>query len=303
MWVLLSLLLPNAALADATCFDEARPPVVAIIDTGADTDHPLLRNGLWTNVGETGIDRNGMDKASNGIDDDGNGFVDDVHGWNFLRNSADLTDKTGHGTHIAGLIRTFAVGQPLHSEASAASLTATLAAKEDPMGRLMILKYYDPGALPLRTVSAFQQAFQYALKMGATIIHVSGGGYGRRSSEEDLIAQAEKQGVIVVAASGNKTAETADRPFYPASYEYKNVFPIAATDARGDMLRTTNKVPGRKYFLERGAEVLSSLPGRRYGLLTGTSQAAGVFTGKLLAKLRPLCVPPSTSLVALLQNF
>ena len=49
--------------------------VVAVIDSGVETDHPDLKNNIWVNKGEI---------PGNGIDDDGNGYVDDVHGWSFL---------------------------------------------------------------------------------------------------------------------------------------------------------------------------------------------------------------------------
>lgn len=54
---------------------EAKPIIVAILDSGIDTTHEDLKAALWVNEDEI---------PNNGIDDDGNGFVDDVHGWNFL---------------------------------------------------------------------------------------------------------------------------------------------------------------------------------------------------------------------------
>ena len=60
---------------------------IAIIDTGVDIEHKDLKKFIWTNPGETGLDKNGRDKATNGLDDDGNGFADDVHGWNFVKNN------------------------------------------------------------------------------------------------------------------------------------------------------------------------------------------------------------------------
>jgi subtilisin family serine protease len=52
--------------------------VVAILDSGVDTDHEDLKDNIWVNKGEI---------AANGIDDDKNGYVDDINGWNFLGNS------------------------------------------------------------------------------------------------------------------------------------------------------------------------------------------------------------------------
>jgi cell wall-associated protease len=61
-----------------------KPVIVAVIDSGVDTTHEDLKEHIWTNPGESGLDIHGNDKATNGIDDDQNGFIDDVHGWNFL---------------------------------------------------------------------------------------------------------------------------------------------------------------------------------------------------------------------------
>jgi subtilisin family serine protease len=49
--------------------------IVAVIDSGVETDHPDLKDVIWINEDEI---------PNNGIDDDKNGYVDDVHGWSFL---------------------------------------------------------------------------------------------------------------------------------------------------------------------------------------------------------------------------
>jgi len=54
------------------------PVIVAIIDSGIDTEHPDLKGQIWVNSKEI---------AGNGIDDDKNGYIDDIHGWNFLGNA------------------------------------------------------------------------------------------------------------------------------------------------------------------------------------------------------------------------
>ena len=52
--------------------------IVAILDSGVDTDHEDLKDNIWVNEDEI---------PGNGIDDDKNGYVDDIHGWNFLGNA------------------------------------------------------------------------------------------------------------------------------------------------------------------------------------------------------------------------
>ncbi len=49
--------------------------IVAVIDSGVETDHPDLKDVIWVNEKEI---------PGNGVDDDNNGYIDDVHGWSFL---------------------------------------------------------------------------------------------------------------------------------------------------------------------------------------------------------------------------
>lgn len=52
--------------------------IVAVIDSGVDTEHEDLDDVMWVNEDEI---------PGNGIDDDGNGYIDDIHGWNFIGGS------------------------------------------------------------------------------------------------------------------------------------------------------------------------------------------------------------------------
>ncbi|MFZ6664220.1 S8 family peptidase [Peijinzhouia sedimentorum] len=63
----------------------SRKIIVAVIDSGIDTNHPDLNSKIWTNDGE---------EAGTKQDNDGNGYVDDIHGWSFLGNpSGENIDK------------------------------------------------------------------------------------------------------------------------------------------------------------------------------------------------------------------
>ena len=77
-----------------------------------------MKNKIYINPGETGLDANGKDKRFNGIDDDGDGFVDDYMGYDFVDRQGfpfdslggdyltwdnNPMDEQGHGTYIAGI--------------------------------------------------------------------------------------------------------------------------------------------------------------------------------------------------------
>jgi len=244
----------------------SRDIVVAVIDTGIDVKHEDLAANLWHNPGETGKDAMGRDKATNGIDDDGNGFVDDVYGWNFVSNNNKLDDNHGHGTHIAGIIGAQA--------GNGKGITGIA-----PEVSLMILKYYDPkvpGTDNLRNTVA---AIRYAVKMGANIINYSGGGTEFSQEEHDAIAEAEKKGILFVAAAGNERSNSDQYHYYPADYKLRNIISVTAIDPSTQVLASSNYGVETVDIAAPGQNILSCLPGNSYGYMTGTSQATAFVSG------------------------
>ncbi|MEX0966888.1 MAG: S8 family peptidase [Bacteroidia bacterium] len=69
----------NRVYKELTANKQSRTVVVAILDSGVDTDHEDLKGKIWINRDEI---------PGNGKDDDNNGYIDDVHGWNFLGNES-----------------------------------------------------------------------------------------------------------------------------------------------------------------------------------------------------------------------
>ncbi|MBX2993667.1 MAG: S8 family serine peptidase [Bdellovibrionaceae bacterium] len=245
---------------------KSAPLVVAVIDTGADLLHPALKGAAWRNPGETGLDSQGRDKASNGIDDDGNGFIDDVSGWNFAGNDGFIHDSHGHGTHISGIINAVAPGV-----------------------KLMTLKYYDPKSKGEDNLKALIQAIRYAVKMKADVINYSGGGFVPNLEERAAIREAEKKGILFVAAAGNEATNSDKRHFYPAGYDLNNILSVTAHDPRMDILPSSNYGTQTVHLAAPGAAVLSALPQGAWGAMTGTSQATAFVTGAacLLKTQRP----------------
>ncbi|MEO1625769.1 MAG: GEVED domain-containing protein [Bacteroidota bacterium] len=68
--------------------------VVAVLDDGAEIDHPDLAANHWVNKGEI---------PNNNFDDDGNGYIDDYNGW-AVEDQNDQVGGGDHGTQVNGLI-------------------------------------------------------------------------------------------------------------------------------------------------------------------------------------------------------
>lgn len=240
--------------------------LVAIIDTGIDVRHEDLSKNLWVNPGETGKDKNGLNKENNGIDDDNNGFIDDVHGWNFVSNNNKLDDNHGHGTHIAGIIG---------AEAGNGKGIIGIA----PQVSLMILKYYDPKVPNGDNLKNTVAAINYAVKMGAHIINYSGGGTEFSQEEHDAVAAAEKKNILFVAAAGNERSNSDQHHYYPADYKLRNIISVTAIDPATQVLSSSNYGVDTVDIAAPGQNILSCLPGNSYGYMTGTSQATAFVSG------------------------
>ncbi len=184
--------------------------VVAIIDSGVDTDHPDLINRIWKNPKEI---------AGNGVDDDRNGFVDDVQGWDFVDNDNDPNpsatvacfanqtcheDAFHHGTLIAGIIA---------AELNNAFGIAGIA----PRAKIMPLRTLDSGGFG--DSGMVVDAILYAVENGADIINMSFVGTFNDPALEAAIEYAYSQDVAVVIAAGNaESGEQLDltvTPRYP----------------------------------------------------------------------------------------
>ncbi len=261
---------------------------IAVIDSGIDLSHPQLRNSLFINKGETGVDENGNDKATNNIDDDNNGFVDDVSGWDFVDYDNQVTDSNGHGTHIAGII----LGV---SESTS---------KAEKQIRILPLKYYQQGESGALNLIRSIAALKYAIDMDVDIINYSGGGLSPDPFERKLIQQAEQKGIIVVSAAGNYGKNLKDQKFYPASYGFRNIISVSALSDKGRIMNESN-FGSDVDLIAVGENVFSTLPHGRFGQMSGTSQATAAVTrklAKLLAK-RPSLKSQKPGLIASLGKY
>ena len=173
--------------------DTLAPVVVAVIDSGVDTNHPDLAANIWTNPDEI---------AGNGIDDDGNGLVDDIHGWDFVEDDATPNDPNGHGTHVAGTI------------AAVRDNGIGVAGVAD-NAQIMALRFLN--AEGSGYTSDALAALEYAIDKGAPISNNSWGGGSFNTALSSLIAS-NADTHLFVAAAGNSGQNIDSSPQYPAAY-------------------------------------------------------------------------------------
>ena len=141
--------------------------IVAVCDEGVKYTHPDLADNMWVNEGEI---------PGNGIDDDDNGYVDDIHGWNFLSTekypkviSWNEPGDVSHGTHVAGTVAA------VNNNGIGISGVAGGTGKGDGC-RIMSCQVFSGSSSA--TAGARARAYQYAAKMGASVLQCSYGQEG-----------------------------------------------------------------------------------------------------------------------------
>jgi subtilisin family serine protease len=214
--------------------------VVAVIDTGVDPNHPFIRDNIIREKNTNGEESFGRDFSKNA----GNKFKP--------------VDTHGHGTHIAGLIKSIY-----------------------PKSQLLILKYYNPEATGKENLISALKALEFAVSKNVDIINYSGGGPEASNYELELLKQAKKKGIMVVAAAGNDQTnlDLPGRKYYPASYGLSNILNVTTYDSDLKVHESSNYGKELVDVAAPGDRIKGPLPNGRAGYLTGTSQATALVSG------------------------
>ncbi len=141
-------------------------------------------------------------------------------GWNFIDNNSDISDDSGHGTKVSGLIA--AIGDNAQGTVGMAWLSNVKLMPLRAMQRSLLDTSGDP--------ETAARAIRYAVDNGADIINLSWGTYKNISLLETAIAYAEQQGVLIIASAGNDGLDTDIRPHFPSIYNYDNIICVTALD-------------------------------------------------------------------------
>jgi subtilisin family serine protease len=165
-----------------------------------------------------------------------------------------LDDTNGHGTHIAGLIQKYAGISGKYC--------------------MVIIKYYGSR---YNNVLNELNAVKYATTLGVDFVNLSEGGPARLKVEEELIAQTRNTKFIAAAGNNGADLDIPGMEFYPASYNLPNLIAVGSDSP-------SSNHGSRVTAIERGDSVMSYTPNGGFGVMSGTSQAAAIHTGKLVRK-------------------
>ena len=215
--------------------------VIAILDTGIDTTHPDLKDRII----------------------DGRNFT-------FEGRFDDITDRNGHGTHVAGTIAGSEDGEGVVGVA--------------PEADLLICKVLDRhGSGSYRSIT---QAIRWATKWRGPngervrIINMSLGGPSPDEKQYDAILQACGKGILVCVASGNEgdSNESSMEFGWPAGYN--ECITVSASDEEKKLAPFSNNSK-EVDVMAPGVDVLSTYPVGKYAVLSGTSMATPHVAGAL----------------------
>ncbi|MGM0901582.1 MAG: S8 family peptidase [Bacillota bacterium] len=217
--------------------------VVAVIDTGIDTNHPDLKDRI---IG-------------------GRNFTTDFQG-----NPDLFEDNNGHGTHVSGTIAASLNQQGVTGVAPKAKIVGLKALTGEGAGN------YD------WIITAINYAVDWRGPQNerVRVICMSLGGPSDVPEMHQAIQHAVQQNISVVVAAGNE-GDGEEETFeyaYPGAYnEVISVGAVSMDFKLAPFTNTHNEID----LVAPGVEVMSTYPGNKYAKLSGTSMAAPHIAGAL----------------------
>ena len=209
---------------------------IAIIDSGCDVNHINLKDNI------AGV-RN---------------FTPED-----MKNPNIVTDRVGHGTHVAGIV----AAKGYNSVAGVA-----------PNAQLYILKAIDKTGSG--KASWVINAVNYAINLNVDVISMSLGMPTSDDKMERAIKNAIANGISVVCAAGNEGDGNYEDFEYSYPAAYVDVISVGAVDRKAvpASFSNANLVID---CVAPGVDILSTYPNNSYASLSGTSMAAPHVTGTL----------------------
>lgn len=209
--------------------------IIAVIDTGAQTDHPELKDRI---IG-------------------GRNFTTD-----YKSDPDNYEDNNGHGTHVAGTIAATENGLGVIGVAPLAKLLILKVLSKDGSGSYKNI------------INAIKYATDWTGPKGekVRVISMSLGGGSDIAKLHEAIKNAVNKNILVVCASGNEGDNNSNTDEYSYPAAYPEAVSVGAVDLNKKMagFSNTNK---NVDLVAPGVNILSTYLKGKYAKLSGTSMA------------------------------
>jgi subtilisin family serine protease len=251
--------------------------IVAVIDTGVDTSHPVLQPVLLPGYDFTRNQPGASEwldvpQLQNGDNDDNS---DDQGPVVVQQSSVAVLDQSSVAVLDGGPYAAFGHG----------TMTTGLVHLVAPKSKILPLKAFTSNGTGY--LSNIVAALYYAVQHQANVVNMSFDVSTSSAALSQAVSYANQKGVVLVAAAGN---ENTSAPVYPAALN-DNVMGIASTtswDARSSFSNYGNT---DVWIAAPGEYVISTFPGGTYASASGTS-----FSSPIVAGTAALMLSAKTSL-------
>ena len=167
----------------------------------------------------------------------------------FFNESNDIQDYNGHGTHIAGVI----ASEHLPDK----SLKGI-----NPNVELLILKTFS--MYGFSSTASIVKAIDFAIKNEVRIINASYGSSFFDQTAFEAYKEAEKNGILVVAAAGNNSEDTEKKPYYPSGYNLTNIISVGASNSEDQPAWFSNFGNQTVHVIAPGEHIFSSVVTKKF---------------------------------------
>jgi subtilisin family serine protease len=244
--------------------------IVAVLDTGADVNHPVLRDSLvegydFTRNAPGGSEMKDLDQSTTAILDarqSTTAILDKTRLLTLNQSTTAILDQSttaildgaplpkafGHGTMVAGVIH--------------------LAA---PTAKIMPVKVFDGDGVS--TISQIVDGIHYAVDHGAAVLNMSFSSSSPSVELANAVEYAVSRGAILVASAGNGGERTV---VYPAAY---GIIGVGSTNNTFHRSAFSNYGNDLVSVAAPGEEVVTLYPGNNYAVAWGTSFSAPFVAG------------------------
>ncbi|RWZ52382.1 serine protease [Halobacillus fulvus] len=223
--------------------NQGKGTVIAVIDTGCQTDHPELEGRI---IG-------------------GRNFTPDYDG-----DESNFSDNNGHGTHVAGTIAAIENGTGVVGVAPQSKLLILKVLSGEGSGNMEWI------------IDAIEYATDWTGPEGerVNVISMSLGGPDDIPELQKSIQRAIQKDISVVCAAGNSGDGRGDTPEYGYPGAYNEVIQVGAIDFDlnlADFTNTNNEID----LVAPGVQILSTYLDGKYARLSGTSMATPHISGAI----------------------